>query len=77
LPSLGLHKSIGAKFGVIRDLHGPNTQARASSKVSALLSFLFFFSNLEHTNYVKRKKQRAAGDDRVQQEAIDSAHEVE
>jgi len=45
--------------------------------VSALLSFLFFFSNLGHTNYVKRKKQRAAGDVHVEQEAIDNAHEVE
>jgi hypothetical protein len=40
-PLLGLHKSIGAKFVVIRDLHGPNTQARASLKVSASLPFSF------------------------------------
>jgi hypothetical protein len=40
-PLLGLHISIGAKFVVIRDLHGPNTQVRASFKVNASLPFSF------------------------------------
>jgi hypothetical protein len=42
-PLLGLHKSIGAKFVVIRDLHGPNTQATII-KSECLVAFLFFFS---------------------------------